>query len=148
MFDYYKLIRNSTQLVDAQLLSISATRKEMIEGEISINLKLDRDVSIEDEIYGQIYLIAIVEGIHEGSKDEVFTLNIKYRGLCKKHNEVSSEKYKKYLYDQVVPLLLPYARECISESMRRMGLEPFYIPTMDVLSSVKANKEGVLSDDT
>jgi len=148
VLDYYKLIRNSVQILDVELVSLECSKSENISSDanLGVNLEIQRKVELVDKLSGKIYLKAQFEAKHE---DEILiSISLVYKGICKNTSEtLGEEDFKHYLYDQVVPLLLPYARECISSIMTKMKLSAFYIPTMDVLNSLKVNKEGDLVDE-
>ena len=148
MLDHYKLIRNSVQIMDVELISLECSKSENIssDDDMNVNLDIQRKVGSLDKSNGEIYLKVQFEVMHD---DEILiSISLAYKGICVNTSEtLGEEDFKIYLYDQVVPLLLPYARECIASVMTRMKLSPFYIPTMDVLISLKVNKEGDLVDE-
>lgn len=147
MLDYYKLIRNSAQILDVELISLECSKSENISSDdMKVNLDIQRKVGSVDKLNGEIYLKVQFEVKNE---DEILiSISLAYKGTCRNTSEtLGEEDFKNYLYDQIVPLLLPYARECISSVMTKMKLSPFYIPTMDVLNSLRANKEGDLVDE-
>lgn len=143
MLDYYNLIRTNVQILNVELVTLECRKSENISGELDVDLNIERKVGSIDKEKGEIYLESKFEAKNEdGVMISVFSV---FKGYCKSTSDtLEEEDFKSYLYEQVVPLLLPYARECIASTMTRMNLQPFYIPTMDVLSSLKVNKEGDL----
>ncbi|MFJ7995460.1 protein-export chaperone SecB [Peribacillus frigoritolerans] len=138
--EYYKLIRNSIQFRNVELVSLNCIKrkKESISNqgnEVQIMLKREVNVLSEDE--AEILLHSIV-----GIPDGLFEFEVEYKGICFKTEALSKPQFEQYAYDQIVPLLLPYARECIASTMARMGLPAFNIPTMDVLDSLDANSHA------
>lgn len=134
--EYYKLIRYSVDLQDIRLKSLRCQR---LDGENrNIVLKLQRNVEIVDG-RAKIDLSAIVTFEEEGP----FYIETELEGLCVPTLEISEEELKEYAYEQVTPLLLPYVREIVTNALSRMDLPIYYIPTMDVLKSLEANKEDI-----
>jgi preprotein translocase subunit SecB len=135
-YEYYKLIRNSVQLFDAELVSMNCiNRKDQNQdGEVNVPIVLQREVKIVEDDRAEIYLRAQV-----GSEEAPFYFDIVYKGVCVAFTDLDKNQFEQYAYDQVVPLLLPYTRECVSSTMARMDLPIFTIPTMDILDSMEAN---------
>ncbi|ATX83771.1 hypothetical protein CU084_06575 [Bacillus velezensis] len=65
-----------------------------------------------------------------------------YSAVCNLSDPSKEDEFEKYTYDQVVPLLLPYVRECVASMLSRMGLPIFTIPTIDVLKTLEVNKSN------
>ena len=137
--EYYHLIRNSVKLIHAELKSIkSIKRSNEFSNDDDVEIRLQRRVEIIDEETAEIYLRAVVGFVKEGP----FLFDVIYKGICLSVNEEMDEDiFKVYAYEQIVPLLLAYVRECIASTMARMDLPVFLIPTMDVLASVAENIE-------
>lgn len=134
--EYYELIRYSVDLQDIRLKSLQCQR---LDGENrNIVLKLQRNVEVVDG-RAKIDLSAIVTFEEEGP----FYIETELEGLCVPTREISEEELKEYAYEQVTPLLLPYVREIVTNALSRMDLPIYYIPTMDVLKSLEANKEDI-----
>jgi preprotein translocase subunit SecB len=133
--EYYKLIRNNVQLRDVELLSLECHKNDGEDKDIV--LELSRAVNIIKSDEAEIQLQAKVRFVNEGP----FEFDMVYKGVCFTLNELKEEDFKEYAYEQVVPLLLPYARECIASTMARMGLSIYTIPTMDILASLELNRE-------
>lgn len=129
----YKLIRNNVELTNVELELIES-RKGKFKDDLSLSIK--RGVKLTSDDNAEIYLATSLEDGHE--EDATF-INVVFKGICKSLGEIKGEEFKKYTYEQIVPLLLPYAREIISNTMVRMKLPIFVIPTMDVLESIREN---------
>jgi preprotein translocase subunit SecB len=110
--------------------------EDISEGDKGVKILLQRDVRLISEDKVELILHSKV-GIPNG----LFEFDIVYKGYCEKNIEMSKPQFEQYAYDQVVPLLLPYVRECISSTMARMGIPIFTLPTIDVLDSLEANKK-------
>lgn len=139
--EYYKMINNSIQFLNAELVSLNCIKhdfdsKEESEKDIDFEVKilLRREVNIVSENKADIFLHSKV-----GIPDGPFDFDVTYKGLCVTNQELNKNSFEQYAYNQVVPLLLPYVRECISSTMARMGLPIFTLPTIDVLDSIEAN---------
>ncbi|MED4455880.1 protein-export chaperone SecB [Metabacillus fastidiosus] len=134
---YYKLIRNTVQLSHATLVSMNCANMTHFttgENEVSIPIVLQREVNVISEDKAEIFLKTIV-----GSEEGPFIFDILHKGICVSSVNIDRDEFNKYAYDQVVPLLLPYARECIASTMAKMGLPIYTLPTMDVLNSLEVN---------
>lgn len=139
--EYYKLIRNSVQLIDVNLVKmtcINNTRVYQDESEEEkshhVHLAFKRSVTILSENTAEISLFSKI-----GVEDGPFDFEIEYRGICITTIEIDKDSFEQYSYNQVVPLLIPYVRECVASTMAKMGLPIFTIPTMDVLDSIEEN---------
>ncbi|KGR80631.1 hypothetical protein CD30_19600 [Ureibacillus massiliensis 4400831 = CIP 108448 = CCUG 49529] len=134
--EYYKLIRNSVQFIDVELLKLDCEKRteELGDGR-GVSLSLGRDVlNVKDN---EAELILNVELI---GPNDIFKIDLTYKGLCRNMNsDISKAQFEQYAYDQIVPLLLPYARECISNTLMRMKLPIFLLPTIDVLDTLEVN---------
>ncbi|EJQ61748.1 protein-export chaperone SecB [Bacillus mycoides] len=137
--EYYKLIRNSVQLQDVRLISMECRNliSDSNEGEREVTVRVKRSVELLDEQCAEIMMQAWV-GFE--NQDGPFEFQITYGGLCVSDEGLPEEDFKEYAYNQVVPLLLPYVRECVSSTMARMNMPIFYLPTLDVLETLKANE--------
>lgn len=141
LLDYYKFIRNSTQLVDVWLHSVHSEKKDG--GDKRLGLRFSRDVVVVNETQAELTLDVEIDFEGEGP----FSISVVYKGTCEALEDITPEELQRYAYDQVVPLLLPYAREYISDTLRRMSLPIFTIPTMDVLRSLSENDEESIETD-
>ncbi|WP_371018942.1 hypothetical protein [Pseudalkalibacillus sp. JSM 102089] len=135
--DYYKLIRNHVQIYKAELVSMNCLKRyvEKKSEKSEVQILLSREVNLVTEKRVEIILHSIVS-----IPDGPFEFDIVYKGFCGTNAELDSAQLEQYAYDQVVPLLLPYVRECVASTMARMGLPIFTLPTMDVLDAIEANR--------
>jgi len=133
LMSYYKLIRYSVHLQDVRLKSLKVNR---LDGESkTMNVSIQRGVSMLEA--GAVIAIKVNIDFEE---DGPFELELELEGLCVATNEsITEEELRQYAFDQVVPLLLPYARETVASTLARMHLPIFNIPTMDVLQSMAYN---------
>lgn len=136
ILDYYKIIKTTIQLTEVELKKMYCENRGMFEGfDTTVDIKLKRKVINVSKNDAKIELDAQV-----GSDKTPFFFDIEYTGICEsKNTEINKETLEKYAYDNIVPLLLPYVRECVSSTMARMQLPVFTIPTMDVLNSMEEN---------
>ncbi|HHB2053553.1 protein-export chaperone SecB [Bacillus paramycoides] len=134
--DYYKIIRNSVQLLDVKLEHLECNNYGYKRGEKpEINLKIQRKTKIMNEKQVKISLQVVLDF----EENAPFHFKVIYSGVCEAMKELEEEEFEQYAYEQVVPLLLPYVRECITNTLSRMKLPIFYLPTIDVLETIKVN---------
>lgn len=134
--EYYKIIKNSIQFIDVELVD-SVCRKIDTLGNSNgqVNLKFSRNVKTIEEGKAIIYMTTYLTG-----PDELFYIEVTFKGVCKKIDKsISEEIFVKYAKEQIVPLLLPYAREYVSNTLVRMKLPIFLLPTIDILLSMEEN---------
>ncbi|AGK52056.1 protein-export chaperone SecB [Bacillus sp. 1NLA3E] len=138
-YDYYKLAFNSIQLEKAHLEKMKCINRGLdgIEDN-QLEIKLTRKIDLIDDSRAAIRLKAIVGFEEEGP----FLFDIVYYGECVLCDKSQKEKFEEYSYDQIVPLLLPYVRECVSSTLARMELPIFTIPIIDVIGSIEENKDN------
>jgi len=136
--EYYRIIRNSTQIVEVELVELCGKKNRI--GDLGDSREITLNISKEvGEIQGKI--INIYLKVNLTGPNEFFNIDLVYKGICLNVDNINDdETFKEYASNQIVPLLLPYARECISNTLARMQLPIFLIPTMDVLDSLEENK--------
>lgn len=135
--EYYKFIRNTVQFIDVELVESNCKRKYIeLKEHNDIELNFTREVELEETgKLSQVYLTTHLKG-----PEELFDIQVKFKGVCEKIDlSIENAEFAKYSHDQIVPLLLPYAREFISNTLVRMQLPIFLLPTMDILKSLEAN---------
>ncbi|MFE4201141.1 hypothetical protein [Aneurinibacillus aneurinilyticus] len=135
-FETYKIMRNHTRLVDVELVSMECEKNDTNQDEVDITLRIQRGINIVNSKEADIFLRTVVSTEKEESP---FSFDIVYKGKCISIGELSDNDFKEYAYAQIVPLLLPYARECIASTMARMKLTVYTIPTIDVLQTLEVN---------
>lgn len=135
-FEYYKLIRNKVQLHKVELLSMNCFKQDQVKKDKQeVQIAFHRNINALSDDKIEIILKSRI-GIEEG----LFQFDITYKGICfSTDKSISRVQLEQYAYDQVVPLLLPYVRECVASTMARMGLPIFTLPTMDILDAIEAN---------
>ncbi|ATL41681.1 protein-export chaperone SecB [Bacillus velezensis] len=136
---YYTLCANSVQLDEVKLEQMNCINRGLenrVENEVEISLQ--RRVELIDSSKAEIALRARVGFEEEGP----FFFDIVYSAVCNLSDPSKEDEFEKYTYDQVVPLLLPYVRECVASMLSRMGLPIFTIPTIDVLKTLEVNKSN------
>jgi preprotein translocase subunit SecB len=137
--EYYKFIRNSIQFHNVELVSMNCMKRDLNlvkESGNEVYISLHREVKLLSENQAEITLHSKI-----GIEDGPFEFDIVYKGHCNAMIELSNLQFEQYAYDQVVPLILPYVRECVASTMARMGLPIFTLPTMDVLDAIEANSQ-------
>lgn len=135
-FEEYKLIKNSIQLVDVDLVSLEC--KKLDGNSRKLGFKLERAVNKLESRKVEIFLRVTINF----EEEPPFYLTLEYKGICNsKDDNIVEDSLIEYADTQVVPLLLPYARECISNTLLRMKLPVFNLPTMDILRSMTENED-------
>ncbi|MCM3352579.1 MULTISPECIES: protein-export chaperone SecB [Bacillus subtilis group] len=138
MLDYYRLIRNSVQLQDVKLKSVKCEILDENSKRRNLSLSIERDVKLLSDTKALILMNAKVHFKEEGP----FFIEITYEGKTELLDEsIDKEEFEEYNYHSVVPLLLPYARECVANLLSRMNFPIYTIPTVDVLETMKQNME-------
>lgn len=142
--EYYKIIKNSIQFVEAELVSMNCVKRDVVATDdedssesYEVKISLSREVGKVADSTAEIFLHSKI-GIPEGP----FNFEITYKGWCIATQDIDEVSFEQYAHTQIVPLLLPYVRECVSSTMARMGLPIFTLPTLDVLNSIEANMDN------
>lgn len=135
-FEYYKLIKYNVQLDDVDLFDIECRQNEKFhDGEVPLRVTTGYRSKQLDQDTIEIFLRVTLDFEEKGP----FYLKVTYRGVCSKRNELDEDSFKQQAESQTVPLLLPYVRECMSNTIIRMGYSPYILPTMDILNSLAVN---------
>ncbi|MCY8401363.1 MULTISPECIES: protein-export chaperone SecB [Bacillus] len=140
IYKQYRLAYNSIQLQKVQLESLNCINRgiEEFSEDYELELEFFRKVNLENETEAKISLKAIVGFKEKGP----FLLEIIYNGTCSLLDNNEKDNFKDYCNKQVVPLLLPYIREIVSNTLIRMGLPNFTVPTIDIIASYIENEES------
>ncbi|MED1024619.1 protein-export chaperone SecB [Bacillus licheniformis] len=137
--EYYKLIKTTVQLREVKLNSINCSLLDENSKNRNLSLHLKRQVEIISDTEALIKLHA---NIHF-KENAPFLIDVVYQGKTHLLDEtVDRDTFEKYNHDSVVPLLLPYARECVSSLLAKMSFPIYTIPTMDILESIKQNQKS------
>ncbi|MFC5529969.1 hypothetical protein [Cohnella yongneupensis] len=133
----YEIVRYSTQLIDVRLFSLSCAFKETQDESppLSVNLSNHYEFSAVTENDIDIFLNVTLDG--------PFSMNVIYQGMCRiqEDQEFDKEQFAESVQDLIVPFLLPYARECIANTLARMQLPIYTMPTIDILQTLLANHQ-------
>ncbi|MCY8103438.1 protein-export chaperone SecB [Bacillus velezensis] len=146
--EYYNLIKNSMQLKKVYLKSLNCINNGLTDKNRAYKIALTVNRKVET-ISRNLVEIQLATEVNFGEEDEAFSFEIVYQGVCELREEVEIDEteFEEFAYDQAVPLLLPYARECLSSTLARMNLPVYNIPTIDVLETLKQNtKRELLSE--
>ncbi|MED5223228.1 protein-export chaperone SecB [Bacillus safensis] len=138
-YKQYEIAYNSIQLQNVQLESLNCVNRgiDQFDDNSELDLEFFRKVDLENETESKIYLKTIVGFKEKGP----FLIEMVYSGECKLLDDDEVQNFKDYCDKQVVPLLLPYIRENVSNTLIRMGLPNFTVPTIDVVASYIKNDE-------
>jgi preprotein translocase subunit SecB len=133
-FERYEFLKHHVQLKNVCLHELECRRSNGQDNRL--NLSLERAVGeVYEENKIKIYLKATIHFDDHGP----FTLTCIHEGICESDGQIGSEEFVQFSHDQIVPLLLPYARECIASTLLRMQVPPYIIPTLDTLQSMSLN---------
>lgn len=133
-FEEAIIAKNSIQLLNVSLHELICSRGEGEDTKLNVRFQ-HRVGQIDDDNRLQIYLKVDV-GFE---KNGPFNITCVHEGLVKSAEEIDEEDLIQYADNQIVPLLLPYARECIASTLIRMQLPPYTLPTIDVLKTIAIN---------
>ncbi|MEW4192233.1 protein-export chaperone SecB [Bacillus altitudinis] len=138
-YKQYEIAYNSIQLQNVQLESLNCVNRgiNQFDDKTELDLEFFRKVDLENETEAKIYLKTIVGFKEKGP----FLIEVVYSGECNLLVDDEVHNFKDYCDKQVVPLLLPYIREFVSNTLSRMSLPNFTIPTIDVIASYIKNEE-------
>lgn len=133
-FEQAIIAKNNIQLLNVSLYELVCSRDT---GEnTKLNVRFEHRVGqVTDDNKLKIYLKV------EVGFEEIGPFNIMcvHEGLVESLEEIDEDDFMLYVDNQIVPLLLPYARECIASTMIRMQLPPYTLPTIDVLKTIAVN---------
>lgn len=139
LLEEYIIAKNSIQLIDVELMVLNCEKNISFKNEgIGLSLEVKREVGdISEDVLDAFLHVDII------GPDELFKIHLVLRGICNRCNkDITDNRFKEYAQSQIVPLLLPYAREFISNTLTRMKLPIFYLPTIDVLETLKVNRKN------
>lgn len=142
VWNYYKMIRYNIQLADVELVEMECKKNDDFENEKELQLKSlveTKSELVDGECF--IYSRVILDFNGEEPGEGPFFIKVAYRGVCIQNGSLDEETFKTQSEEQAVTFLLPYLRECVSELLSRMKLPIYYLPTLDVLQSMKANNK-------
>ncbi|ATC52505.1 MULTISPECIES: protein-export chaperone SecB [Bacillus] len=145
IYKQYEIAYNSIQLQNVQLESLNCINRgiEEFDENSELDLEFFRKVDLENETKAKISLKAIVGFKEKGP----FLIEMVYSGECTLLDNDEMLNFKDYCDKQVVPLLLPYIRENVSNTLIRMSLPNFTVPTIDVVASYIKNEESTNLDE-
>jgi len=120
-------------------MSIDCQRNDV---KVQENMPLDMAIQGKTELIDSTKAVIYLKVTLGRKQDYPFYIDIVHKGLCYSNGEVKDGELEKYANDQIIPLLLPYARESVSSIMTKMNLPVYTIPTIDVLGTLKVNRQG------
>ncbi|THF80815.1 protein-export chaperone SecB [Cohnella fermenti] len=137
LFKKFVFVKNHIQLLNVSLSELTCSREQGSHTHLTAQFE-HRFGRLTDREKISIYLKVSIDFEELG----MFRISCTHEGIVAASNELPEEDLEEYLEDQIVPLLLPYARECIASTLARMQVPPYTLPTMDVLQSLAASSEG------
>lgn len=141
-YEKYVLAKTNVQLEEATLEKVHIEKYEEISGnkfynEVSFGKRLeyinDRNIAA--------YLRTVIKVRKQESDITALEIEIIYKGSFEGKEPESKEHLESWTDVQIVPQLLPYTRSIVASLTTHMGINPIFIPTMDVLESLKMNTE-------
>ncbi|MBP2032696.1 preprotein translocase subunit SecB [Clostridium algifaecis] len=146
-----RTLYHDIQLKNIQMIGINCYLNEKIDTGKKINTPLPLHIELKNEstvissTRGISYLKVKVQ--FENKDNELFYIEVNYRGLCEAIRPIEEKNMKFYLKIQSVPMLWAYARETINNVMLKMGLPPIVLPAlninkmMDIMNEERKNVE-------
>ncbi len=135
--DEYKLVKYSVQLKEVELNELIC--KKLDGDSKNLHLSVQPTTELLSDNLVNVYLKVRV-GFRENDSGP-FEIDLTYKGVCHSHGDYTGQQLENAAYDLAPALLLPYARECVSNLMSKMNLPVFYLPTIDVLQTISENQE-------
>ncbi|SHE31263.1 Preprotein translocase subunit SecB [Desulforamulus putei DSM 12395] len=71
---------------------------------------------------------------------KIFNLDITVRGEFKCEKTTNRTELKRFVEQQGLPLLLPWARQAVASLTLSMGLPPLLLPLIDVFATIRSNE--------
>lgn len=135
MLELKQLIEHDIQLKEVILLSSESLLNEGSEiAQLGIRVKSWGEVKSLKEGYAYLNIIL-------GDKETApVYLNIVQKGYCESKQEIDIDKYKRFLEIQGVRLMWSFARQTIYDLTSKMGIDPYLLPTLDVLKTLQQNR--------
>jgi preprotein translocase subunit SecB len=135
----YLYSRHRVQLVETTLVEAHLEKfEDEISGQYENLLDLKQKVEIENEKYYG-YLKVEVELQNIETKRASYKIMLIYKGLFK--GDEDEQSMKKFIKNQVVAQLYPFARGAIATMSAFMNIPLIVIPTIDVIGSLEKNED-------
>lgn len=138
-----KNLYHNIQLKNVQMIGLKTVYNESNEFTSEKNnknyplcIEVKNDSKVISETRGICYLNVEV-GFKE-KDDELFNIEVIYRGLCEATNKIDKDEMEFYLKFQSVPMLWAYVRETINNVMLKMGLPPIVLPAVNINRMVES----------
>ncbi|WP_027938017.1 hypothetical protein [Anaeroarcus burkinensis] len=144
-FKDYTLIKHEIDLISANVIEIHALEvRELPEGkELRNAVKIGRRLGeLEQNVLSAF--IKVTVGVFEEKVEEPaikYVVVVKGKFMRTSAVAVDEGKFRNDVDKLAVSLLLPYARAALASLSGVMDAAIVYIPTMDVLKSMTANKD-------
>lgn len=142
MMDIEKVIGHPLQLLEVVVEKISCRHTDLdteLENEsihkLQIKVSTKAKIVKDDRAYGYLIL-----KLTDDSSPPLTSIEVVLKGTFVADEE-NRKKLKGFIETQSFPILLPWARELISDLSTRMGMAPVLIPVINVLDTVRANNQ-------
>jgi len=132
---YYHAI----QLKKIQMISLNSSYNENNDGmdkNSQLSIKVDNAGKVTDKNKGVCYLKVTIES--ENKENELFNIEIVYKGYCESSVDIDEKDLNFYLKIQSIPMLWAYARESINNVIVKMGLPPIILPAVNIKAMMEA----------
>lgn len=140
-FDLYQLAKTNIYLESAEIEAINVNKEvSQLEGDYIKEITFGKKTEYinEKEIYG--YLRVEVLCKKSDSKKVDLQITTIHRGHFVSKESVDKGNLEDWTEIQIIPQLLPYSRSLISSITSQMSIPPIMLPTMDILESIKVNR--------
>jgi len=134
-WNQYKFAKFHIQMNDVEMVSLKCENY----GEEQPSRSLKTIFKTKSELVDDLCCIYLKVELSFEEKGP-FSIEVEYKGTCEQSGELADKQFLELSEGQTVSLLLPYARESISSALARMKLPIYYLPTLDILESIKLNK--------
>lgn len=141
-----KIDKNSyhgIQLKSVQLVELNCKFNEEVKRKPGKNTPVSINISNSSRVIssklGICYLN--VEIGFENKEEEIFSIDVTYKGICEVTDEIDEDELKFFLEIQSIPMLWAYIRETVNNIMLKMNLTPLVLPTINITNIAKKIKK-------
>lgn len=124
-------IRFKSMVAEDIRASLGPSSSHNVKGEVKAGV--DAEVNPKGE--GICRLNLHVQANHNG--ENVCDIEVRLKGVFDSETPLENEKFRAFLKDQGIALLLPFGREVIANLSLRMGLPPIMIPLISVFDTAR-----------
>jgi len=135
------LVMHGYQLREIRIDKLSFIRysEEVPESPEGLKVSVDTNSEAIDETNGLAFLTINLD--FDPSSQRLFSLELNLRGECIREPGADEEEFAHFLSKYSVPLLWPFAREIVWNSMVRMGFPPLVLSTINIHKTLEASSD-------